>query len=215
VIRGWRTFIFGLGEPPLRQVVGERGVVLMGLNGHVWKGRTCHATCSPWVRRPDLEKTGSEPAIVLERLPPDGRLARRHLESGECRCGVYLRSEPDPEWMSGVFSCLAEVVAWGRVAHYSDGFRAEAVRIEKLWDCPRLEVKLPALWDVRNTSEAFSYQIMNVRPFDLCAALAGRYGVPVASGSPPALEEVLDLAGQRLARVNHVRRLFGRGALGG
>ena len=219
MIRGWRTFLFGLGAPPTNGEVGERGVALMGMRGHIWKGRTCHATCS--MHTPVLiinNPRDVRATVLLEKTRSNRHLLRQHLESGQCHCGIYLRSVLVPDWTRVVFSCLAEVTAWGRIAHYSDGVRAEAVRIESIWDCPVSETRMPALWNKRESADAISYEIVVVRPTDVHAALTRRYGVPVHDVLPPEFDtaelsdRVLYLKELRAARV---KRLLGRGSLEG
>jgi hypothetical protein len=156
-----------------RLAQAERGLVLVGFRGHVWKGRTCRAVCPPPLFAEERRSDGVMGGVCYQNFSlRNARVARQHLASGEHSCGVYLRNEPDPCWvtvpelMLPTVCVIAEVVAWGQVTHYSEGARAEAVRIERIWNCPR---------------ELALYRGLNVH-----AALQRRYRVPVSSEMAPA-----------------------------
>jgi hypothetical protein len=167
-----QLFFVAVNMAPEERPLLERQVVLRGMYGRVWKGRVSRATClNEYCTTPGLVPTKryGQPVINLGCA----RRVRRHLLDDEHKCGIYVSHLPAPLWGNGkpetVMRPIAEVVAWGSVAHYENGARAEAARIERIWFCPERMRWLPGI--------------------DVHAALRRRYGVPVSSALPPCYSE--------------------------
>lgn len=104
VLTGWRTY----------RVCPSTGI-LMGDTGVYWKSEKFDSVC----------KYGG-----ADEQPSSAK----HLDEHEC--GVYVQWRPrvnNYNYHNGGWQVYAQCVAWGNVAMYTEGCRAEKVRLEKLY----------------------------------------------------------------------------------
>lgn len=93
----------------------KQGFRLRGMYGVTWETSRLTATCG---------KSGLEGEDKC----------RNHLREKKCSCGIYaLYDNMSNQFWGYRTSVFGDVVGWGAIIHAENGWRAEHVRIDRLW----------------------------------------------------------------------------------